>query len=117
MKTIEAKGDYIYVKYEEAYSKKIIIELMEETYKKSNELGCYKLLGDISTMEGKVSTIDRFEFGVKGANLFRGGYKIALIYRPEEINRFAETVSINRGLRARIFSDKDTALKWLLGKD
>ena len=117
MKTIEAKGEYIFVEYDEPYLKSVLIEMMRETHQKSKELGCYKLLGDISKMRGSVGTMDRFEMGVRGADLFRGGYKIALVYQPEEINRFAETVSVNRGLNARIFGDKKDALEWLLTKD
>ena len=114
MKVIEAQGEYIFVKYDEKYSKASLVEMMREVQKISTELGCYKLLGDISQMVGTVSTMDRFEFGVQGAIIFRRGYKIAIIHRPEEINRFAETVSVNRGLNARIFSDKENALEWLL---
>jgi hypothetical protein len=116
MKVIEAKGKCIFVRYDEVYSKNTFFELMKEAYKTCKETNCYKLLVDISKMPGKVSIVDRFEFGVRGAALFRGGFKIAVVYRAEEINRFAETVSLNRGLNSRIFSDIDEALQWLSNK-
>jgi hypothetical protein len=113
MKTIEAKGGYIFVQYDEVYSKSVLFDLIEKTYKMSKELNCRKLLADISKMTGKVSTMDRFEFGVYGSCLYQDGYMIAVVYSEEEINRFAETVSVNRGVNARVFSDIDKALEWL----
>ena len=114
MKVIEEKGEYFFVQYDEEYSKSVLFEFIKEVYEKSQEAKCYKLLGDISNMTGTVGMIDRFEFGVKGAAMFRHGYKIALVYRAEEINGFAENVSVNRGLNARIFSKREKALEWLL---
>ena len=64
-------------------------------------------------MSGKVSMMDRFEFGVHGSQTFQGVFKIAIVYRAEEINQFAETVSVNRGLNAKIFSEMSKALEWL----
>ena len=113
MTTIEEKGEYIFVKYKGSYIKNTLFEIIKEVKKRSKEIKCYKLLGDISEMTGKVGTLDRFDFGVQGATMFRENYKIALIYRKEEINGFAETVSVNRGLNARIFSDKESAMRWL----
>lgn len=113
MKIIEAKGEYLFVQYDGVYSKSVLLELIDETHRISKELNCYKLLGDISRMSGKVSTMDRFEFGAHGSHRFQGRFKIAIVYRAEEINRFAETVSVNRGLNAKIFSKMDEALEWL----
>ena len=64
-------------------------------------------------MPGKVKTIQRFEIGVQGSLIFRNLIKVAVLYRPEEIDWFAETVSKNRGLNAKIFSEMDQAMEWL----
>lgn len=114
MKVIEDKGEYILAQYDEEYSKNVLFEFIQEVHQKSQEANCYKLLGDISNMTGTVGMMDRFEFGVKGAAMFRKGYKIALVYRAEEITGFAENVSVNRGLKARIFSKMEAAMEWLL---
>ncbi|MBL8107761.1 MAG: hypothetical protein JNJ72_19490, partial [Anaerolineales bacterium] len=53
------------------------------------------------------------EIGVQGSLIFRNLIKVAVLYRKEEIDWFAETVSKNRGLNAKIFSQMDEALKWL----
>jgi hypothetical protein len=50
---------------------------------------------------------------MKGVSLFRFKGTYAIVYRKEEINRFAENVGANRGLNALMFSDMDEALKWL----
>ena len=68
---------------------------------------------DVSEMSGKMSTMDRFRLGVEGAAIFRNLAQVAIVYRQQEMNRFAETVGINRGGRVRVFGDLDTAMKWL----
>jgi hypothetical protein len=57
--------------------------------------------------------MERFELAMQAVKLFQNKGKYALVYRKEEINRFAENVGVNRGLNARIFSDMDEAMQWL----
>lgn len=113
MKVIEKRDGYVHVIYDEPYAKSVLIDLMKEAHDKCTEFGTNVLLVELSSMPGIISTLDRFELGIQGTLIFRGGYKIAVVYRKEEINRFAENVGVNRGLNTRVFDDLQEAMKWL----
>ena len=113
MNVIENKGQYIFVNYDEPYVLKNAIALLKESAAACATNKCRKLLLNFVNMPGKVKTLDRFELGIQGAIIFRRLEKIAAVYRKEEMNLFLENVAVNRGLNIRIFSDMDTALKWL----
>lgn len=116
MKVIENKGNYIYVKYDEPYELKKLIALMKEAMAICVDEGSQKLLVNLLDMPGKIKTLDRLEMGIQGALIFRHHFKVAVVYRKEELNLFAEDVAVNRGLNTRVFSDMDTAMEWLMEK-
>lgn|GEM_PF-1734058 len=113
MKLIEGRKGYLYVEYSEPYKFNDLIHMMHEVLVVCEKESYKKFLVNISNMTGKVTPMERFELAVKGASLFLYKGRYAVVYRKEEINRFAETVGVNRGLNARIFSDMDEAMKWL----
>ncbi len=113
MKLIEGRNGYLYVEYSEPYQFNNLVDMMNEVLVVCETESYQKFLVNISDMTGKVAPMERFELAVKGASLFLYKGKYAVVYRKEEINRFAETVSVNRGLNARIFIDMDEAMKWL----
>lgn len=113
MENIERRNGYLYLKYSEPYHLEKFITISRQVYNICLAENYHKVLVDISNMPGKIKTMERFTIGVEGALIFREKVKIAVLYRPEEIDKFAETVGVNRGLNGRIFSDIDGALKWL----
>jgi hypothetical protein len=110
---IEDRGSYIFVKFNEPFQLDRLLKLMDEVAEACRETGCGKVLVDLREMPGRISAMDRFQMGVYGSKLFQKLAKVAVVYRKEEINRFAETVGMNRGLHARIFSDIEEARAWL----
>lgn len=113
MENIERRNGYLYLKYSEPYLLEKFIAISKQVYNICLAENYRKVLVDVSNMPGKVRTMERFTIGVEGALLFRDKVKIAVLYRPEEIDKFAETVGVNRGLNGRVFSDMDQALIWL----
>lgn len=113
MKLIEQRDGYIYVEYDEEYSLEVFVSTSREVFNLCQAKSCRKVLVNVTNMPGKVRTIQRFEIGVQGSLIFRNSIKAAVLYRREEIDWFAETVSKNRGLNAKIFSDMNKALEWL----
>jgi hypothetical protein len=113
MKTIQNQGPYLLVKFTDPYQLDQLVELMKEVGAVCRGENLSKVLVDLHEMPGKVSTMDRFQLGVEGANIFRGLAKVAVVYRKSEMNWFAETVSKNRGASVRVFSETDEAMKWL----
>ncbi len=113
MKKIENKGNYLSVKYSEPYQLESFIALIKEVAETCRAQNCTNVLVDARRMPGKIGTMDRFQVGVAGAEAFRGLAKVAVVYRKEEMNWFAETVGVNRGARVRVFSDLSQAVNWL----
>lgn len=113
MKKIEQRNGYIYVEYDEQYSMEVFVATSKQVFDLCQTENYRKVLLNITNMPGKVRTLQRFEIGVQGSLLFHNLIKVAVLYRAEEIDWFAETVSMNRGLNAKIFSDLDKAMKWL----
>ena len=113
MENFERRNGYIYVKYSEPYQLQKFVTISKQVYNICLAEKYNKILVDISSMPGKVKPMERFKIGVEGALIFRNIVKISVLYRAEEIDKFAETVGVNRGLNGRIFSDMDEALTWL----
>lgn len=113
MKKIEQRDGYIYVEYAEEYSIEAFVSTSKQVFDLCQKENYKKVLVNATQMQGKVKTLQRFELGMQGALIFRNLIKIAVVYRKEEIDWFAETVSKNRGLNARIFSEMDKAMEWL----
>lgn len=113
MKKIEQRDGYIYVEYDEEYSIEAFVSTSKQVFDLCQKGNYKKVLVNVTNMPGKVRTFQRFEIGVQGSLIFRNLIKVAVLYRQEEIDWFAETVSKNRGLNAKIFSKLDEAIEWL----
>jgi hypothetical protein len=73
-------------------------------------LDCYGLSEPASEMA-------RFDAGVALAEIFGHHLKVAVLYDPAHINKFAENVAVNRGTEVLVIGDPKAALLWLLGKE
>jgi hypothetical protein len=56
----------------------------------------------------------RFSAGAYVAKFWPQPFRTAVLYKPELITRFGETVAVNRGAALTVFSDRKAALRWLL---
>jgi hypothetical protein len=74
-----------------------------------------KVMVDGSGLSGTdVPTMDRFFIGEKIANELRFKVKLAVVWPKEHINRFAETVAVNRGGSMIVVDTIDAAHNWLI---
>jgi hypothetical protein len=66
---------------------------------------------------GDLDTFDRYFSNEQFAKDSKRRLKIAMVARPELIdrNKFGVTVGRNRGMCSNIFSEEDEAIEWLLG--
>lgn len=76
------------------------------------------VLIDVRDVTGRLSTIDRYEFGVGLAAVqekIGQKMRLAFVGAPPiiELARFGETVALNRGVQAQAFFDFDQAITWL----
>jgi hypothetical protein len=112
MKTIEEREGYLFVEYDGSTDSIVLILLMEEMVKVCRDKNLKKILADLRKTTGTPDLFQRYELGVTGANILRG-LQIAVVYRTDENNHFAESVAVNRGLPAMITDDMEKAKHWL----
>lgn len=79
------------------------------------EQGWNRLLVDARQIDAKMSLTDDYQFTESHRSNLPVTIHLAVIYRPEEIERFRfiETVAVNRGQNMKIFTDADEAVAWL----
>jgi hypothetical protein len=90
--------------------KKMIKSLMIDSEKR----GYNRALFDISGVKGPIKQFDRFLIGQHAAEHWRPGLRVAVVYRAEDINRFAEGVATSRGANLRVVADVQSGLHWLM---
>ena len=81
----------------------------------SLNLNCPTALIDYSVIDGKLSNADKYNIGEYIARKLSSRTKLAVVDKPENINKFGETVAVNRGAFVRVFSNKEDAVKWHIG--
>jgi len=74
--------------------------------------GANRVLVDATGIVGYVRTMAHYELGAYAASRIK--VKAALVGRQNVIDRFGETVAINRGANARVFLHEAEAMAWLL---
>jgi len=92
-----------------------VTPILESIRDKANEMNFVKVFIDALGLNPPLSEMIRFYTGEKIASIWGASLKVAVLGRTEAINRFTETVAINRGaFNFKVFDDLDEALLWLL---
>lgn len=95
------------------------IDLISAAIRFAAEQDIRRLLVNITGLVGlgDLDTFDRYFLNAQFAKDSKRGMKLAMVARPELIDRdkFGVTVARNRGLNANIFSEEREAMEWLLG--
>jgi len=73
------------------------------------------LVNGLSLSGTNVPTMDRFFVAENIANILGPKVKIAVVWPKEHINKFAETVAVNRGSLIKVVDSIEAAQNWLLG--
>jgi hypothetical protein len=74
------------------------------------------ILVDASSVEGELSTLERYELGRTVAEYCNSrslALKVATVGKPPLINGFGARVALNRGLVAETFPELQKAMNWL----
>ena len=82
------------------------------------EKGLERILVDCSSVEGELSTKDRYELGrtvAEYCNTRCTSTKVATVGKLPVIDGFAARVASNRGLVTETFSELQKAMDWLKG--
>ena len=109
------KDDYLYFIISGEYDKMDFLSypvIIKDECEKEN---VHKLLIDALNLNGTdTPTMDRFSIGEAIANTFGNKIKMAIAWPGKDINKFFETVAVNRGSRVCVLDNIDAAEKWLL---
>jgi hypothetical protein len=93
------------------------IEMVTAALHHCREIGCRRLLADISGLSGfkRPSTAERFFLVEKWAAAAAGKVTLSLVLAPEIIDpqKIGVTMALNRGLISEVFTNPDEALAWL----
>ena len=103
-----------YFKLTGTYKLEKMMELIRSMYERCPGRNIQSLLLDITGLEGDIPTLDRFTFGTCVAEQNKkNNISLAVLDNKKNIDRFAETVAVNRGVRFFMTSSKDKAVAWL----
>lgn len=90
----------------------------QATLQLAQEHGSHRVIADCTAMHGGHSMADLYFLSDWLINMKAFRLKEAVIMPVEaassELARFWETTCINRGLRVRVFDQRDAALRWLM---
>lgn len=114
---IEDTGQFLYMRVTGAYGgvpfADNAINLIAERCKAARR---WRVLIDLTPMQGAVSNFDRFMLGQQAAKMWGRRIKVAVITNAETVNRFFENVAVNNGGNVRMFTDREEAVDWLTAK-
>ena len=112
--SFDVKDDYLRVTLAGSFPTTDARELLLTIRSTAEQSARTRLLLDALGMTPPRVEFHRYVLGELVAELFRSKYRIAFIYRPELINKFAETVANNRGAQVLVTGSEVEALEWLM---
>src|SRR5262245_8969640 len=117
-KQLELQDDYLIATVEGQLSVSEAFVLLTKIRDAATEKGLDKVLVDLSSVRGELSSRERYELGKILAEHWVKGWpglpKVALVGTPPAIDGFGALVASNRGFfLAETFSELPKALDWL----
>lgn len=93
----------------------VALEAASQVAQLSKLHNCDKSLHDLRHVENKLSVMSIYKLPEQSteAGINRTMKRAILLDTVDEDMKFYEDIAINRGLRVKIFTDLDSALKWL----
>ncbi len=114
---IEKKDNILFIKATGTYNRVEFRSFPELMLDICNKECITKIIFDAIELKGTdISQIDRFIMGKEIARYLGFKIKLAVVWPEKDINKFTETVVINRGGLIRVFGDIENAENWLLSK-
>jgi hypothetical protein len=120
---LEIKKDYLHLIGKGPYNPSEIPVLIHQVIEACEKCKPSKFLLDFLSVQGELSTMDRFHLAANFAVKYIGGRmagkfpacKFATVGKPPlfDPKKFGETVALNRGVYVRNFGEIRKALDWL----
>ena len=113
--SMEKKMEYLYFTISGEYDRADFTSYAALIMKECGNQNVHKVLINALQVSGTdLSIMERYIVGEVVAQLFPSSIKLAVVWPEEDINKFAETVAVNRGVFIRVFPDVAAAEHWLL---
>ena len=113
--TFEARERYLLVRVSGPFDVSAAREVMVTIKQQAQAGGFTHILVDALGITAPARDLDRFLVGEALAQLLPHPFKVAVLYKAEWINKFAENTAVNRGAAVLVCSQEAKALQWLLG--
>jgi len=118
MKSVFREHDnYLEVTVTEEYSFSELCSLIDRTAVEARKHGKTRILADLTRITGEPGMMERFDLGVKAADVLCPPYKTLVLAEKRKINKFGEDVAINRGAFLLSTSQREAGMSWLLNPE
>ena len=113
---VTQESGYLSLKVTGAYSLADFQALAKRVMVEASKTNRRTILVDIAAVSGNIPAMDRFVLGEYVASLWHPALRVAIVYRAKEIDKFFETVAVNRATQTLVVPDLQTAREWLTKK-
>ncbi len=112
---LELQDSNIHLQLRGKYDLSRLSHTIEEVGRLCRETGCRRILADARKHVGGIGVLDLHEIGEMIAREIPRGYRVAVVVSEGrlEMDRFLETVALNRGVLFKLFTRTDEAESWL----
>ena len=110
----QEKG-YLFIKVTGEYSLMSFHSLIERVIEETTKSDSKNIMVDISEVTGTIPVMDRFYLAEYASGIWKRDVRVAVVYRANEIDKFFETVAVNRAAQTVVVPDMQSALEWLMG--
>jgi hypothetical protein len=114
----EIKEGYLQFNLTGKYDKGEFLSFPELLRARCEKEGIYKILiNGLGVKGSNLSTADRYFIGERIGLILQDRIKIAVVWPEKSIDKFAETVALNRGGDMLVVGEYEKAVNWLLRSD
>ena len=110
---LQEHAGYLEARFLGTFSVKVFNEQVDAAVHACRERKRLLLLLDVTRLETRITTVDRFEIASHGARV-ASDLKVVVLAPQDLIDPFGVQVARNRGLDVNVLSDREKAIAWLL---
>jgi hypothetical protein len=107
------QAGYLAVKASGLWTERNVKTLIDGIKSETEDRNVTRVLLDLRGFSRPENEVIRYVSGEYLAKVLGFKIKVSVIGMKENINRFAETVALNRGARLSVTDDESAALQWL----
>jgi hypothetical protein len=112
--SFQEQSNFLLVVISGQYDPVVVRETLEAIKERATQTNAIRILIDAFDLSAPTAEFARYMAGLAFAELFPYPFRVAVLYKRELINKFAENTAVNRGASFHVCSDKDYAIRWLL---